>query len=105
MTHDQEEALTLSTRIAVMSKGRVLQVGTPKEIYENPKNQEVADFVRTSNFFVSEVIGKMGDRIHVRTEEGFLLIVREEGESSPVIGAKVFLTLSMDDIVVIPLRG
>jgi hypothetical protein len=70
VTHDQEEALTLSTRIAVMSKGIVVQVGTPKEIYENPKSQEVADFVGTSNFFRAQVVEEVEDRIRVRTEEG-----------------------------------
>ena len=82
VTHDQEEALTLSTRIAVMSKGNVVQVGTPKEIYENPKSQEVADFVGTSNFFSAQVVEEVEDWIRVRTEEGFLLMVgRQEGVS------------------------
>jgi ABC-type Fe3+/spermidine/putrescine transport system ATPase subunit len=98
VTHDQEEALTLSTRIAVMSKGNVVQVGTPKEIYENPKSQEVADFVGTSNFFISEVIGKIGDRIRVKTEQGFLLIVGGQEESSPAIGAKVLLNIRPESI-------
>jgi len=93
VTHNQEEALTLSTQIAVMSKGDVLQVGTPKEIYENPKSREVADFVGLSNFFIAQVFGKMGDRIHVETEEGFLLIVGVEEEMSPAIGSKVLLNI------------
>jgi spermidine/putrescine ABC transporter ATP-binding subunit len=98
VTHDQEEALTLSTRIAVMSKGYVVQVGTPKEIYEDPKSQEVADFVGTSNFFVAQVIGKMGDRIHVKTEEGFLLVVGGQEEISPVIGSKVLLNIRPESL-------
>ncbi|HLO16875.1 MAG TPA: ABC transporter ATP-binding protein [Anaerolineales bacterium] len=52
VTHDQEEALTMSDRIAVMSKGRVLQIGTPVEIYERPNCRFVADFIGESNFFV-----------------------------------------------------
>src|SRR6266542_4142849 len=51
VTHDQEEALTMSDRIAVMSKGRVQQIGTPVEIYERPANRFVADFIGESNFF------------------------------------------------------
>jgi spermidine/putrescine transport system ATP-binding protein len=51
VTHDQEEALTMSDRIAVMSKGRVMQVGTPVEIYERPNCRFVADFIGESNFF------------------------------------------------------
>jgi ABC-type Fe3+/spermidine/putrescine transport system ATPase subunit len=50
VTHDQEEALTMSDRIAVMNGGRVLQVGTPREIYELPATRFVADFIGTSNF-------------------------------------------------------
>lgn len=51
VTHDQEEAMTMSDRIAVMSKGKVQQMGTPVEIYERPANKFVADFIGESNFF------------------------------------------------------
>lgn len=50
VTHDQEEALTMSDRIAVMSKGKVQQMGTPVEVYERPANKFVADFIGESNF-------------------------------------------------------
>ena len=56
VTHDQEEAMALSTRIAVMDRGRVIQVGTPAEIYEFPQNRFVANFGST-NFFESIVTG------------------------------------------------
>ena len=65
VTHDQEEALTLSDRIAVFSEGRIVQLGTPREIYERPTNSFVADFVGTSNVFTGpvaqQVVGKSGD--------------------------------------------
>jgi iron(III) transport system ATP-binding protein len=93
VTHDQEEALTLSTRIAVMSKGNVIQVGTPKEIYENPKSQEVADFVGTSNFFSAKVIETMKDRVRVTTEEGFLLVVGARDIGSIPIGSNLLLNI------------
>jgi len=51
VTHDQEEAMTMSDRIAVMSNGKVQQMGTPVEIYERPANRFVADFIGESNFF------------------------------------------------------
>src|SRR5437764_14497588 len=50
VTHDQSEALALSHEIAVMNEGRVVQIGTPRQIYEQPRNQFVADFVGTTNF-------------------------------------------------------
>jgi len=55
VTHDQEEALTMSDRIAVMSKGHVLQVGTPVEIYERPNCRFVADFIGETNFLSGEI--------------------------------------------------
>ncbi|SDI36291.1 ABC transporter ATP-binding protein [Pseudomonas panipatensis] len=54
VTHDQEEALTMSDRIAVMSKGKVMQVGSPTEIYEAPVNRLVADFIGETNFLEGE---------------------------------------------------
>jgi spermidine/putrescine transport system ATP-binding protein len=58
VTHDQEEAITMSDRIAVMSNGHVLQVGTPAEIYEKPNCKFVADFIGESNF-IHGVVGKV----------------------------------------------
>src|SRR5512144_418644 len=55
VTHDQEEAMTMSDRIAVMSKGRVQQMGTPVEIYERPANRFVADFIGESNFLEGKI--------------------------------------------------
>lgn len=55
VTHDQEEAMTMSDRIAVMSKGKVQQLGTPVEIYERPANRFVADFIGESNFFEGKI--------------------------------------------------
>ena len=56
VTHDQDEAMALSSRIAVMNQGKVLQVGTPSEIYEFPNSRFVADFIGTTNFFEGAVV-------------------------------------------------
>jgi spermidine/putrescine transport system ATP-binding protein len=56
VTHDQEEALTMSDRIAVMNEGRILQLGTPTEIYEHPRNRFVADFIGQTNFLEGTLI-------------------------------------------------
>jgi ABC-type Fe3+/spermidine/putrescine transport system ATPase subunit len=61
VTHDQEEALSLSDRIAVMQRGQVLQIASPRELYESPRTREVADFIGTMNFLrgtVKSVNGK-----------------------------------------------
>jgi len=69
VTHDQEEALTMSDRIAVMSFGKVLQTGTPVEIYERPNCKFVADFIGTSNFLHGKVISVEKDMVSVFIEE------------------------------------
>ena len=56
VTHDQEEALTMSDRIAVMEAGRILQVGTPRQIYNHPEERFVADFIGSTNFLSAEVV-------------------------------------------------
>ena len=60
VTHDQEEALSMSDRIAVMSSGRVLQVAAPRTLYEAPNCREVADFIGQMNFFAARVSGRDG---------------------------------------------
>jgi spermidine/putrescine transport system ATP-binding protein len=61
VTHDQEEALTMSDRIAVMSEGRILQIGSPNEIYERPRNRFVADFIGQTNFIEGIARGTHGE--------------------------------------------
>lgn len=69
VTHDQEEALTMSERIAVMDHGNVLQIGTPQEIYECPGNRFVADFIGESNFIETK-LETIGIPVTVRTKSG-----------------------------------
>ena len=66
VTHDQEEALTLSDRVAVMGEGRILQIDAPRQIYERPKSHEVADFIGQMNL-LSGVIESVGDKVTVKT--------------------------------------
>ena len=69
VTHDQEEAMTLATRIAVMDQGRFVQIGTPSEIYEYPNSRFVADFFGTINLFHGSVGSSDADAIHVACDE------------------------------------
>jgi spermidine/putrescine transport system ATP-binding protein len=66
VTHDQEEALTMSDRIAVMNDGRVQQVGTPEQIYNYPANHFVADFIGDTNFLEGKVVSIHEDRTVIR---------------------------------------
>jgi iron(III) transport system ATP-binding protein len=70
VTHDQEEALSLSDRIAVLRDGRVLQVGTPRELYERPRTPFVADFIGTNNLLAGVVREADGDALVVETGVG-----------------------------------
>ncbi|WP_043447842.1 ABC transporter ATP-binding protein [Halotalea alkalilenta] len=73
VTHDQEEALTMSDRIAVMSAGRIHQVGTAREIYDRPADRFVADFIGETNFLQATVVGTANDRATVRLASGEIL--------------------------------
>ncbi len=66
VTHDQTEALSLSDRIAVMQEGRIVQVGTPQEVYEHPVDPFVAAFLGAANFLLGEVVGREDGAVRVR---------------------------------------
>ncbi|MCC0015086.1 MAG: ABC transporter ATP-binding protein [Rhodobiaceae bacterium] len=70
VTHDQEEALTMSDRIAVMSAGRILQIGSPEEIYNHPAGRFVASFIGESNFFEGTVHNVRGNSVEIRMPSG-----------------------------------
>ncbi len=74
VTHDQEEAITMADRIAVMHDGRMLQVGTPKAIYEHPKTHFVADFIGETNFIPGTLVEQGGDGYgRVRLADGTVI--------------------------------
>jgi ABC-type Fe3+/spermidine/putrescine transport system ATPase subunit len=77
VTHDQEEALTLSDRIAVFNQGRVFQVGPPKQLYERPANRFVADFIGINNL-IDGVVRSSGDLLSVETALGELRALPEK---------------------------
>jgi spermidine/putrescine transport system ATP-binding protein len=79
VTHDQEEALTMSDRLAVMNAGRIAQVGAPRQIYEEPADTYVADFLGVSNLMTVEVVERgPGSRCQLRIGEAALLADRSE---------------------------
>ncbi len=80
VTHDQEEALTMSDRIAVMNEGKVQQIADPTTLYELPKNSFVANFIGQTNVFSGTVESVSGDRVTLRTTKGMRLeAVSQEG--------------------------
>ncbi len=89
VTHDQEEALTMSDRIAVMNEGKVVQVGRPEDLYDRPSNRFVASFIGESNFLPAVVRG-VEDDIVVAECDGVL--IRAMAPTRPSSGARVTLT-------------
>ena len=69
VTHDQEEAMTMSSRIAIMQEGEIAQIGTPHEIYEFPHSRYVADFIGTVNIFSGIVTGQSDDFILIDSKD------------------------------------
>jgi len=69
VTHDQEEAMTLATRIGVMNHGEIVQVGTPTEIYEYPGSRFVADFIGSVNLFEGRLVEDEPDYVRVKSDE------------------------------------
>ncbi|MGC2460168.1 MAG: ABC transporter ATP-binding protein [Steroidobacteraceae bacterium] len=97
VTHDQDEAMALATRIAVMERGKVLQVGTPSQIYEFPSTRFVADFVGTTNLFEGTVTACEPGLITVQCIEiGGDLLVDDVGRFS--IGQRVWVALRPEKI-------
>ena len=85
VTHDQEEALTMSDRIAIMYGGNLEQIGTPKEIYEKPKSKFVADFIGESNIFYGVANKKKGDLLEIKLENGSVLAIDSQIEDNEII--------------------
>ena len=93
VTHDQAEALALSHQVAVMSQGEVVQVGSPREIYERPANRFVADFVGTTNLVPGTVLGKDGGEDLYKISVPF-----------GIIGARAFQPLSAGENALVSIR-
>ncbi len=91
VTHDQEEALAMSDRIAVMSEGRVQQVDVPKNIYEHPATRFVADFIGDANFLTASVQGLEDGRAHCRLDGGHMILARDVGAAKPGHDVSLFL--------------
>jgi spermidine/putrescine transport system ATP-binding protein len=90
VTHDQEEAMTMSDRIAVFNHGRIEQVGTPGEIYESPKTSFVADFIGGANILSAKVLPGAPGRAHLLLEDEYDIDVPlDPGEVLPEAGARV----------------
>ena len=98
VTHDQEEALTMSDRIAVMNEGRVQQVADPTTLYELPKNRFVANFIGQTNVFSGTVESVSGDRVTLRTTWGMKVEATARGETDVEVGAAAQATVRPEKV-------
>jgi spermidine/putrescine transport system ATP-binding protein len=97
VTHDQEEALTMSDRIALMRAGRIEQLGTPDEIYHRPKTRYVADFIGDTNLLRGRVVAATGREATLRLAgegESSVAVVRlPPTDRAPAVGSDVWLSV------------
>jgi spermidine/putrescine transport system ATP-binding protein len=82
VTHDQEEALTMSDRLAVMNKGRILQIGTPRDIYDHPDERFVADFIGDTNFLEGEIAERVSGAAQVKLPNGSVIMASLANEAA-----------------------
>jgi iron(III) transport system ATP-binding protein len=102
VTHDQAEAMVISDRIAVMNQGNVVQIGTPEEIYNQPSNKFVADFIGTMNFMPGEVVEVVPDSetVYVRTDFSEKVQCKMPGMTATTQGEKVYASIRPEEVVV-----
>jgi ABC-type Fe3+/spermidine/putrescine transport system ATPase subunit len=102
VTHDQEEALSISDDISVLNKGVVQQVGTPRNIYEDPNNSFVAGFIGLANFLEGRIsrIDKAEESITVSTSQGVKIEVKISGEENWREGSDVLISVRPETIQV-----
>ena len=93
VTHDQEEALTMSHRIAVMAEGRILQLGSPAEIYNHPAERFVADFIGDTNFLEAEIMCLNGRSAQVRLPGGAVRNASLPEGLEPTSGERVTIVI------------
>ncbi|MEW2517171.1 ABC transporter ATP-binding protein [Actinacidiphila alni] len=96
VTHDQSEALVMSNRIAVMDKGRIEQIGKPREIYTRPASRFVAEFIGTANFIEATVLSVTGDEVVVDCAQGRL--VARQVDQPPAVGDSVLVSIRPESV-------
>ncbi|MFF0382005.1 ABC transporter ATP-binding protein [Streptomyces sp. NPDC004286] len=98
VTHDQEEAMTMADTVAVMNAGRVEQLGSPADLYENPRTTFVANFLGTSNLIEAEVDSRSGGDIVLRAGDGKLLLPEARCSAPAPAGGKLLVGIRPEKI-------
>jgi len=100
VTHDQSEALTMSDLVVLMHQGRIAQTGAPRELYTEPANVFVADFIGDSNLLNGCVTAIEADTVTVALDAGATITVSRRGSLAPAPGRRVAVVLRPEDITV-----
>jgi spermidine/putrescine transport system ATP-binding protein len=100
VTHDQDEALIMSDRIAVMNQGRIEQLAPPEELYERPRTRFVADFLAVKNILEVAVVSVGAGRAMLRTAGGAVLTAADDGGFRP--GGKAWIGVRPESIAISP---
>ena len=106
VTHDQSEAMSLSDQIILMDKGKIAQVGTPRDIYYRPNSEFVADFIGEANFLDSEVVGEQDGKL-IAKFNGIPLQVESFKNSKPGSACKIVIrpeSISLQDAGTVPCK-
>lgn len=98
VTHDQEEALSLSDRIAVMNQGKIEQVGTPSQIYERPCTSFVADFIGDTNLFSGEIVAVDSSNVQISTKTGLSIVVSRAEDTPSELSQAVVVSVRPEKI-------
>jgi iron(III) transport system ATP-binding protein len=100
VTHDQAEAMVISDRVAVMKAGNVVQIGSPKEIYEKPANRFVADFIGTMNFMSGQVVEveSNSNEVYVRTQFSQKMLCTSPDSTVVKTGEKIYASIRPEDV-------
>ena len=91
VTHDQEEALSIADRVAVLKDGILMQVGAPRDLYRHPQNRFVAEFIGETNFLPAKITNIDADLLEIETAAGRLLAARPDGNWN--VGQEVFASI------------
>ena len=83
VTHDQEEAMTVSSRMAVMDEGRIVQVGAPASVYEYPVNRFVAEFIGSVNILEGRVLEQQGDQVRIQADSAGCQLLMDHAQPLP----------------------
>ncbi|MBN3960108.1 ABC transporter ATP-binding protein [Nostoc sp. NMS8] len=98
VTHDQEEALSLSDRIAVMNQGKIEQVGTPSQIYERPCTSFVADFIGDTNLFSGEIVAVDSSNVQISTKTGLSIVISRTEDTPTELSQAVVVSVRPEKI-------